>query len=149
MPGDIRDTGLIPGSGRSPGEGHGNQLQYSCLKNPMDKRSLVGYNPKCCKELDTTERPHTWHTPERPSHRWGWSLVFPKPAVPQAGWPRPSVLPGLTELRTLLQPISTFSIGSASSQPAPEMLLSPSNTGITVSVLPAPGELPRPQTGQY
>ena len=31
------DLGLIPGSGRSPGEGHGNPLQYSCLENPMDK----------------------------------------------------------------------------------------------------------------
>ena len=31
----LRDTGLIPGSGRSPGEGHGNPLQYSCLENPM------------------------------------------------------------------------------------------------------------------
>ena len=35
--GDIRDRYLIPGSGRSPGEGHGNPLQYSCLKNPMDQ----------------------------------------------------------------------------------------------------------------
>ena len=34
--GDIRDSGLIPGSGRSPGEGNGNLLQYSCLENPMD-----------------------------------------------------------------------------------------------------------------
>ena len=33
--GDIRDKGSIPGSGRSPGEGNGNPLQYSCLKNPM------------------------------------------------------------------------------------------------------------------
>ena len=31
------DLGSIPGSGRSPGEGNGNPLQYSCLKNPMDK----------------------------------------------------------------------------------------------------------------
>ena len=31
---DVRDAGLIPGSGRSPGGGHGNPLQYSCLKNP-------------------------------------------------------------------------------------------------------------------
>ena len=30
------DLGLIPGSGRSPGEGNGNSIQYSCLKNPMD-----------------------------------------------------------------------------------------------------------------
>ena len=35
--GDLRDTGLIPGSGRSPGEGNGNSLQYSCLENPMDR----------------------------------------------------------------------------------------------------------------
>ena len=35
--GDIKDAGLIPGSGRSPGEGHGNPLQYSYLENLMDK----------------------------------------------------------------------------------------------------------------
>ena len=34
--GDIRDVGSIPGSGRSPGGGHGNPLQYSCLETPMD-----------------------------------------------------------------------------------------------------------------
>ena len=34
--GDIRDRGPIPGLGRSPGEGNGNPLQYSCLGNPMD-----------------------------------------------------------------------------------------------------------------
>ena len=34
--GDIRDVGLIPGSGRSLGRGHGNPLQHSCLENPMD-----------------------------------------------------------------------------------------------------------------
>ena len=35
--GDIRDVGSIPGLGRSPGEGHDNPLQYSCLANPMDR----------------------------------------------------------------------------------------------------------------
>ena len=35
--GDIRDTGSIPGLGRSPEGGHGNPLQYSCLENPMDR----------------------------------------------------------------------------------------------------------------
>ena len=34
---DMRDLGLIPGSGRVTGGGHGNPLQYSCLENPMDK----------------------------------------------------------------------------------------------------------------
>ena len=33
------DTGSIPGLGRSPGEGNGNPLQYSCLENPMDRRA--------------------------------------------------------------------------------------------------------------
>ena len=32
--GDVRDTGSVPGWGRSPGGGHGNPLQYSCLENP-------------------------------------------------------------------------------------------------------------------
>ena len=35
--GDIRDVGSIPGSGRFPGGGNGNPLQYSCLENPMDR----------------------------------------------------------------------------------------------------------------
>ena len=35
--GDIRDMGSIPGLERSPGEGHDNPLQYSCLENPMDR----------------------------------------------------------------------------------------------------------------
>ena len=35
--GDIRDTGSVPGSGRSPGGGHGNPLHYSCLEDPMDR----------------------------------------------------------------------------------------------------------------
>ena len=35
--GDIRDTGSVPGLGRSPGEGNGYPLQYSCLENPMDR----------------------------------------------------------------------------------------------------------------
>ena len=34
--GDVRDALSIPGSGKSPGKGHGNPLQYSCLENPMD-----------------------------------------------------------------------------------------------------------------
>ena len=35
--GDVRDLGSIPGSGRAPGGGHGNPLQFSCLENPMEK----------------------------------------------------------------------------------------------------------------
>ena len=52
--GDAGDIGLISGSGRSPGGGHSYPLQCSCLENPMG-RSLAGYSPWGCKELDTTE----------------------------------------------------------------------------------------------
>ena len=40
--GDTGDTGSIPGSGRDPGGGHGNPLQYSYLENPMDNISVTG-----------------------------------------------------------------------------------------------------------
>ena len=46
----------IPGLGRSPRVENGNPLQYSCLGNPMEKRSLVGYSPWGHKESDMTER---------------------------------------------------------------------------------------------
>ena len=47
---NAEDLGLIPGSGRSPGEGNGNPLQYSCLEeNPQGLRSLVGYSPRVAK----------------------------------------------------------------------------------------------------
>ena len=49
------DPGSIPGSGRSPGEGNGNPLQYSCLESPMDRG---GYSPWGRKESDTTDRLH-------------------------------------------------------------------------------------------
>ena len=53
------DLGLIPGLGRSPGGGHGNSLQYSCLEYPHGQRSLVSCSPRDHKESDTTERPST------------------------------------------------------------------------------------------
>ena len=58
--GDIRDLGLIPGLGRSPGVEYGNPLQYSCLENPHGQRGLAGYSPWGHKESDMTE-----HTQER------------------------------------------------------------------------------------
>ena len=49
------DLGLIPGLGRSPGGGRGNQLQYSCLENSHRQRTLEGYSPWGHKESDTVE----------------------------------------------------------------------------------------------
>ena len=51
-----RDLGLILGLGRSPGGGHGNSLQYSCLENLHGQRSLAGYSLWGCKQLDMTEQ---------------------------------------------------------------------------------------------
>ena len=58
---NVGDLGSIPGSGRSPGEGNGNPLQYSCLENPMDGEAL-GYIPWGRKESNTTEQLH-FHFP--------------------------------------------------------------------------------------
>ena len=53
------DLGLIPGLGRSPGEGNDSPLQYSFLPGESHgRRSLVGYSPRGHKESDTTERLH-------------------------------------------------------------------------------------------
>ena len=54
--GDTRDVGLIPGSGRVPGEGNGNSLQYSCLENPMDRGAWQATLHGVAKEFDTTEQ---------------------------------------------------------------------------------------------
>ena len=56
---NMGDMGSTPGLGRSPGEGPGNPLQYSCLENPYGHRSLVGSSPWSCKELDMTEQLRT------------------------------------------------------------------------------------------
>ena len=53
--GDLRDAGSIPGSGRSPGGGHGSPLQYSCLETPLDGGAWWGYPLWGCNELDMTE----------------------------------------------------------------------------------------------
>ena len=54
-PANAGDVASIPGSGRSPGEGNGNPLQYSCLQNPMDREAWQG------TESDTTEHTYSEH----------------------------------------------------------------------------------------
>ena len=73
------DLGLIPGLGRSPGGGHGNPLQYSCLENPHGQRSLVGYSPWGHKGSDMTERLSTESS----------FVPAPQPQFPRAMWKEP------------------------------------------------------------
>ena len=53
---NAEDMGSIPGSGRSPGGGNGNPLQYSCLENPMDRGAWWAIVHGVAKESDTTEQ---------------------------------------------------------------------------------------------
>ena len=72
--GDIRDAGLIPGWGRSPGEGNGNPLQYSCLENPMDR------GPDRLQFIELQRVRHDWsslaHTDAGQNEvlRWGCAI---------------------------------------------------------------------------
>ena len=52
--GDTGDLGLIPGPGRSPGEGNGNPVQYSCLGNPTDREAWKATVHRVTKESDMT-----------------------------------------------------------------------------------------------
>ena len=56
LPANARDLGLIPRSGRSPGEENGNPLQYSCLGNPMERGAWQVTVYGVTKELNTMER---------------------------------------------------------------------------------------------
>ena len=81
--GDIRDMGSIPGMGRSPGEGNGNPLQYSCLETPLDRGAWRA----------------TVHGLQRARHDWNdlacthhllsyvWFFATPYAVACQAPWP--------------------------------------------------------------
>ena len=72
--GDLRDKGLIPGSGRSPGGGHGNPLQYGCLQNPTDRGTWWAVVRKVRKSGNMTEV--TWHT----------TGIVGTPDIPMVAW---------------------------------------------------------------
>ena len=79
---NVGDLGSIPGLGRSPGGGHGNPLQYSCLENPQGQRSLAGYSPWGSKELDTTEQ---WRPAQQPLRRASQVALVVKSLPSNAG----------------------------------------------------------------
>ena len=69
-----RDPGSTPGSGRSPGEGNGNPLQYSCLEKSHGWRRLVGYSPWDHKESNTAERFHFLFSFLSTIIQWKWQV---------------------------------------------------------------------------
>ena len=70
----------IPGLGRSPGGEHGNPFQYSCLENLHGQRSLGGYSPGRCKELDSTEQ-LSRNTSTRTFSQWMSAAITSIPAT--------------------------------------------------------------------
>ena len=60
--GDVIDVGLIPGSGRSPGGGHSNPVQYSFVENPMDRGAWRATVHRSHTESDTSEATEHAHT---------------------------------------------------------------------------------------
>ena len=70
-PGNAGDMGLIPGSGRSPGEGNGNPLQYSCLENPLDRGAWWATVHGVAREACTTEE-----TAQRQCEQYHPALLF-------------------------------------------------------------------------
>ena len=91
----VGDEGSIPGLGRSPGGGHGNPLQYSCLENPHGQRSLAGYSPRGRKELETAEATEHAHTHARGGYEhWLrvkqlWVCVLALPLTSCIAWINP------------------------------------------------------------
>ena len=66
--GDTRDTGSIPGLGRSPGEGKGNPLQYSCVGNPVDRGAWWFTVHGAAKELDSATEHSCTHPNKHRTH---------------------------------------------------------------------------------
>ena len=75
LPANAGDSGSIPESGRSLGEGNDNSLRYSCLENSR-QRSLAGYSPWGCKESDTIEHTGIMHAISEPGHSPGSGVCW-------------------------------------------------------------------------
>ena len=80
--GDARDAGLIPGSGRSPGEGNGNPLQYSCLENLMNRGAWWATVHGVAKSTHTQNYNNNLKLKSRPKCLLGLALKRPEDGYP-------------------------------------------------------------------
>ena len=80
--GDTRDMGLFPGLGRSPGGGHGNLLQYSCLENPIDRGASGGLQSMGVTQSWTQLKQLSMHTPASLNFTFLYLLLIPVSPVP-------------------------------------------------------------------
>ena len=122
--GDVRDSGSIPGSGRSPGEGNGYPLQYSCLENPMDRgawQATVHSVAKSWTQLSDSARLQALGAP----------LSHPLPTLHHHHHP-PTSLPQLPPLSSL-QVASVSSQGSRLLSPALPPQVLPSTSGCSLN----------------
>ena len=83
----IRNSGSIPGSGRSPGRGHGNPLQYSCLGNPMDRGAWQDIVHEVTKSEMTEATWHSTHSVSgRPSYWPTLAVTMPSSFTGRNQW---------------------------------------------------------------
>ena len=74
--GDEEDMGLTSGSGRSPGGGHGNLLQYSCLENHHEQRNLVGYSGVAKSQMRLNRQSTAEHNMLKNNLKWSTKLFY-------------------------------------------------------------------------
>ena len=79
--GDVRDSCSIPRSGRSPGEGNGSPLQYSCPANPTDEEAWQVTVHGVTKDLDMTEQLKSNNIHEKNPEKLNNSQKWPKPSI--------------------------------------------------------------------
>ena len=84
--GDSDNASSIPGSGRSPGGGNGNPLQYSCLENPMDRgawKAAVHGVAKSWTQLSNRAQTHCIHTVQKSNKKKSIPLLWSPVSLPQ------------------------------------------------------------------
>ena len=110
--GAVGDKGSIPGSGRSPGEGHGNPLQYFLPGESHGQRSLVGCSPWGCEQSDTTEQLDFHFLLSCTGERNGSPLQCSCLEDPRDGGAWWAAIYGVTQSRTRLKQLSSSSSSS-------------------------------------